>query len=240
MCCNQVQVLQEDPADHKLALASYLKGLNGLGDAHNSSAAGSDASGVQTLQSAWTNIAVLHEHMDNPTEAVSAYENALSKQEPGRRKTEENQDSDSLLRITDPENRLFWEWKELPVTATINKGSRTVRLSASVGGAVRKGTHVRIGAHLVSIAQGPEKQRTFEIADVGPTEVDGPALEGPLHKKVHKIRVSQENVSMVFNLALLHEKQGHHEAAQELHKAVLAEHPTYVHSEFVYAASMQQ
>lgn len=221
-------MLQEDPADHKLALSSYSKGL---GDAQNSGGTENDGGGVETHQAAWTNIAVLHEHMGNSAEAVSAYQHALSEGEAGRKRAEDNPDSDSLLRITDPANRLFWEWKELPVTASVTKGSRTVRLSSSVEGAVRKGTQVRVGEHFVSTAQGPEKQRAFEIADVGPVGIDGLELEGSLYKKVHKTRVTKENVSMVFNLALLHEKQGHHEAAQELHKAVLAEHPTYVHSE---------
>lgn len=225
-------MLQEDSADHKLALSSYSKGL---GDVQNSQGSEKEGGGVETHRAAWTNIAVLHEHMGNPGEAVSAYHHALfeGEGEARRKRAEDNPDSDSLLRITDPVNRLFWEWKELPVTASVTKGSRMVRLSASIDGAVRKGTQVRVGEHFVSTAQGPEKQRGFEIADAGPAGIDGLEPERPLYKKVHKTRVTKENVSMVFNLALLHEKQGHHEAAQELHKAVLAEHPTYVHSECI-------
>lgn len=223
------QVLQEEPADHKLALSSYSKGLRGAraGAGRDSG----DRSGLNTHQAAWTNIAVLHEHMGNPLEAMSAYQHAFSENGSGLRRADDNVDSDALLRITDPANQLFWEWKELPTTASVVEGSRTVRTSAPVGGALRKGTQVRVGKHYVTTAQGPEKDGEFEVADVAPGGVDGLALEGPLFKKIHKIRVTKDNVSMVFNLALLHEKQGHHEAAQELHKAVLAEHPTYVNSE---------
>lgn len=222
------QVLQEDPADHKLALSSYSKGIAGA----RAGAAGDsgDRSGLNTHQAAWTNIAVLHEHMGNPVEAMSAYEQAFSENGSGLRRSDENVDSDALLRITDPANQLFWEWKELPTTASVLEGSRTVRTSVSIGGGLRKGTQVRVGEHYVTTAQGPEKDGEFEVADVAPAGVGGLALEGPLYKKVHRIRVTKDNVSMVFNLALLHEKQGHHEAAQELHKAVLAEHPTYVNS----------
>lgn len=188
-------------------------------------------SGLETHQAAWTNIAVLHEHLGNPVEAMSAYQQAFHETGSGLRRADDNVDSDALLRITDPANQLFWEWKELPATASVAEGSRTLRTSAPIGGALRKGTQVRVGEHYVTTAQGPEKEGVFEVADVAPGGVDGLALEGPLFKKVHKIRVTKENVSMVFNLALLHEKQGHHEAAQELHKAVLAEHPTYVNSE---------
>lgn len=199
-----------------------------------------DGSGLETLQAAWTNIAVLHEHLGNPVEAMSAYKHAFNETDSGPRRADDSVDSDAVLRITDPANQLFWEWKELPVTASAVEGSRTVRTSASVGGALRKGTHVRVGEHYVTTAQGPEKEGVFEVADVAPGGVGGLALEGPLFKKVHKIRVTKENVSMVFNLALLHEKQGHHEAAQELHKAVLAEHPTYVNSESVLLHARQR
>lgn len=230
------QVLQEEAADHKLALSSYSKGLGNSHAAEGGSmSAGSlsDTSGLETHQAAWTNIAVLHEHMVNPVEAMLAYQHALSEKGPGRQRADDGVDSEALLRITDSANELFWEWKELPTTASVVKGSRMVRTSASVGGALRKGTQVRVGEHYVTTAQGPEKQGVFEVADVAPDGMDDLALEGTLYKKVHKTRVSKENVSMVFNLALLHEKQGHHEAAQELHKAVLAEHPTYVHSECI-------
>ncbi len=221
------QVLQEDPTDHKLALSSYSKGLAGARACATEDPG--DRSGLNTHQAAWTNIAVLHEHMGNPVEAMSAYQQAFSEKSSELRRSDDSVDSDALLRITDPANQLFWEWKELPTTASV-VGSRTVRTSASIGGALRKGTQVRVGEHYVTTAQGPEKDGEFEVADVAPAGVGGLTLEGPLFKKVHKIRVTKDNVSMVFNLALLHEKQGHHEAAQELHKAVLAEHPTYVNS----------
>lgn len=229
-------MLQEEPADHKLALSSYSKGLANARAASNGKGAPPggpiDGNGLETHQAAWTNIAVLHEHMGNPVEAMSAYQNALSEPESGRKRADENVDSDALLRITDPANELFWEWKELPVTASVEKGSRTVRTSASIGAAVRKGTQVRVGEHFVTTAQDAEKDGALEVANFAPGGLFGEgALEGPLFKKVPKTRVTKENVSMVFNMALLHEKQGHHEAAQELHKAVLAEHPTYVHSE---------
>lgn len=220
--------------DHKLALSSYCKGL---GEARAESAGKNspsrplDGSEVETNQAAWTNIAVLHEHLGNPVDALSAYKHALSEDEVGKKRADDSVDSDALLRITDPANELFWEWKELGATASVVKGSRTVQTSASIGGALRKGTQIRVGEHYVTTAQGPEKQGVFDVADVAPDGMDGVTLDGPLYKKVHKTRVTKENVSVVFNMALLHEKQGHHEASQELHKAVLAEHPTYVHSE---------
>ncbi|CAM9206048.1 unnamed protein product [Ectocarpus sp. 13 AM-2016] len=229
----QAQVLQEDPADHKLALSSYLKGLGDGGATSTGTTfpeGPSDRSGSQTRQAAWTNIAVLHEHIGNAANAMTAYRHAFNEKGAGVKRTDDTVDSDALLRITDPANQLFWEWKELPAKASVVQGSRTVQTSVPIRGALRKGTHVRVGEHYVTTAQGPEKDGKFEVADVAPGGVDGLALEGPLFKKVHKIRVTKENVSMVFNLALLHEKQGHHEAAQELHKTVLAEHPTYVNS----------
>lgn len=192
-----------------------------------------DRSELETHQAAWTNIAVLHGHLGNPAESMSAYQHAFNETSFGLRRADDSVDSDAFLRITDPANQLFWEWKELLATASTAEGSRTVQTSAPIGGALRKGTQVRVGEHYVTTAQGPEKDGVFEVADVAPGGVEGLALEGPLFKKVHKIRVTKDNVSMVFNLALLHEKQGHHEAAQELHKAVLAEHPTYVNSECV-------
>lgn len=227
-------MLQEDPADHKLALSSYSKGLGAAeagSSGMNSPRGLSNRSGWETHQAAWTNIAVLHEHMGNPVESMSAYQQAFSEKGSVLKRADDNVDSDALLRITDPANQLFWGWKELPASASVVEGSRTVRTSAPIGGALRKGTQVRVGEHYVTTAQGPEKDCEFEVADVAPDGVHDLVLEGPLFKKVHKTRVTKENVSMVFNLALLHEKQGHHEAAQELHKAVLAEHPTYVNSE---------
>lgn len=229
-----VQVLQEDSADHKLALSSYLKGIgDATADSVDTNAPESFGriDGLETTQAAWTNIAVLHEHMGNPMGAMSAYEHAFRDEGSGLNRADDIVDSDALLGITDPANQLFWEWKVLPATASVVQGSRTVRVSSSIRGAVRKGMQVRVGEHYVTTAQGPEKAGEFEVADVAPSGVENLVLEGPLYKKVHKIRVTKENVSMVFNLALLHEKQGHHEAAQELHKAVLAEHPTYVNSE---------
>lgn len=163
---------------------------------------------------------------------MTAYEQALSQVEPSRNQSEDVTDSDVLLRITDPANKTFWEWKELPAMASIDKGSRTVQTSSAVGAAVRKGTQVRIGEHFVTTAQGPGTQTGFEVADVPPAGIDEPILEGQLFKKIHKTRVTKDIVPVVFNLALLQEKRGHHEAAQELHKAVLAEHPTYIHSTY--------
>lgn len=237
------QVLQEDPADHKLALSSYSKGLKDVGagaSGINSREGLRDRGELETHQAAWTNIAVLHEHLGSPAEAMSAYQHAFNEKGSEQRRADDNVDSDALLRVTDPANQLFWEWKELPATASAAEGSRTVRTSAPVGGALRKGTQVRVGEDYVTTAQGPEKEGIFEVADVAPDGVDGLALEGRLFKKVHKIRVTKENVSMVFNLALLHEKQGHHEAAQELHKAVLAEHPTYVNCECLSPNAQKQ
>lgn len=164
---------------------------------------------------------------------MAAYQHALSEKGPEGKRADDNADSDALLRITDPANQLFWEWKELPTTASLVQGSRTVKTSSSIPGALQKGTQVRVGDQYVTTAQGPEKDGAFEVADVPPDGVDGIGLMGPLYKKVQKTRVTRDNVSMVFNFALLHEQQGHHEAAQELHKAVLAEHPTYVHSELM-------
>lgn len=220
-------MLQEDPADHKLALSSYLKGLGGAcADAERG-----DGNGSETHRAAWTNIAVLHDHMGNREEAMSAYQHALSSKDSGQKRADDNVDSEALLRITDPANQLFWEWKELPVTASVVKGIGMIRISPSIGASIRKGTHVRVGDNYLTTAQGPEKEGKIEVTNVAPDGVDGLTLEGPLYKKVHKTLVTKENVSIVFNLALLHEKQGHHEAAQELYKAVLAEHPTYVNSE---------
>lgn len=232
-------MLQEESADHKLALSSYSKGLGNprTGSDQNFQRRSGNEGEMETHQAAWTNIAVLHEHMGNPVEAMLAYQHAFSEGHAGRKQAEANADSDVLLRVTDPVNDLFWEWQDIPVVASVVQGSRIVRTSASVGGAVRKGTQVRIGEHYVTTAQGSGKQSGFEVADVAPAGIDGPTLEGPLFRKVHKTRVTKDNVSMVFNLALLHEKQGHHEAAQELHKAVLAEHPTYVHSKFTCTVS---
>lgn len=229
----QAQVLQEETADHKLALSSYSKGLgdtNPAGARPITPESLGDKIGLETHQAAWTNIAVLYEHLGSPVEAMAAYQHALSEKGPEGKRADDNADSDALLRITDPANQLFWEWKELPTTASVVQGSRTVKTSSSITGALQKGTQVRVGEHFVTTAQGPEKEGSFEVADVPPGDVDGIGLEGPLYKKVQKTRVTRDNVSMVFNFALLHEKQGHHEAAQELHKAVLAEHPTYVHS----------
>lgn len=232
VCRCGLQVLQEDPEDHKLALLSYSKGLGnaGAGNDNGTHGVSSIGSGVESQQAAWTNIAVLHEHMGNPVEAVAAYQHALGQGGADPKRVDDSVDSDSLLRITDPANQLFWEWKELAATAFVAKGSRMVRVSASVGGGVRKGMQIRVGDHFVSTVQGAEMPSGFEVADLAPAGIEGADLEGPLFKKISKTRIAKDNVSVVFNLALLHEKQGHHEAAQELHKAVLAEHPTYVHS----------
>ncbi|CAM9129407.1 unnamed protein product, partial [Choristocarpus tenellus] len=239
----QAQVLQEDSVDHQLALSSYTRGL-GVSSAegnNTSSALSNDSSGGgerihrdgrqwQTGQAAWTNIAVLHERVGNPVEARNAYEQALEQGRPSQATVEETGDTESVLRVTDPANPLFWEWKELPAMATLVGGSRMVQTSASLGGAVRKGVQVRVGSSFVSTAQGTEKDGEFEVADVALADKDSPPVEGRLYKKTRKNRITKEKVSVTFNLALLHEKQGHHEAAQELHKAILAEHPTYVHS----------
>lgn len=188
-------------------------------------------SGFETNRAAWANIAVLQDRVGNPTEAISAYRHALGDKGREEKRSDDKVDSDALLRVTDPANQLFWEWKDLSATAKVEKGSRYVHVT-SLEGVLKKGTQVRVGEHYITTVQGPEKQGVIEMADVAPDSAfDGNVLEGPLSKKIHKIRVTKDNVSIVFNLAVLHEKQGHHEAAQELHKAVLAEHPTYIPSE---------
>lgn len=230
----RAQVLQGDPSNHKQALSSYSRGLEE--DARRAGG-GADAAGVagrdkvETRRAAWTNIAVLHEHLGNHRDALSAYEQALRQGGSVPKPSEDTAaDSDVLLRITDPANSLFWEWKQLPGTASLAKDSRLVETTSSVAGTLRKGTHVRIGEEFVTSVQAPGKDFSFEVAHAPPRGMDAASLEGALFKKVHKIRVTKDIVSVVFNLALLQEKLGHHEAAQELHKAVLAEHPTYVQS----------
>ena len=226
------QMLQEGPTDHKLALSSYLKGLQGDGKVDKTTASGGAVVSRGGNQAAWANIAVLHEHVGNPSDATSAYQLALGNKERERKHPEDNVDSDVVLRITDPANQLFWEWKDMAAVAKVVKGSRKIQTDASIGGGLRKGTQIRVGEHYVTTAQGPEKNGAFDVADVAPGGLfEDDVLEGKLYKKVDKIRVTKDNVSMVFNMALFHENQGHHEAAQELHKALLAEHPTYVNSE---------
>ncbi|CAN0360608.1 unnamed protein product, partial [Ectocarpus sp. 12 AP-2014] len=171
----QAQVLQEDPADHKLALSSYLKGLGDGGATATGTTfpeGPSDRSGSQTRQAAWTNIAVLNEHIGNAANAMTAYRHAFSEKGSGVKRTDDTVDSDALLRITDPANQLFWEWKELPAKASVVEGSRTVQTSVPIRGGLRKGTHVRVGEHYVTTAQGPEKDGKFEVADVAPGGVD--------------------------------------------------------------------
>ncbi|CAM9217141.1 unnamed protein product [Discosporangium mesarthrocarpum] len=254
----QAQVLQEDSLDHHLALASYAKGLGvqpteGNGSTSNKTRTGTAWAGAgagggagamngdqgrgqsstedmlhETQQSAWMNIAVLNERVGKLTEARAAYECALERK--GSSARDEGGDGETVLRVTDPANPLFWEWKELPGTSVVAEGSRVVQVSEALGGAIRKGVQVRVGKEFVTTAQGSEVDGKFEVSDVAVTLAGGAPLRGKLYKKTRQARVTKENVSITFNLALLHEKQGHHEAAQELHKAILAEHPTYVHS----------
>jgi hypothetical protein len=41
------------------------------------------------------------------------------------------------------------------------------------------------------------------------------------HQQVQKTKFTPSTVSIAFNLALLHEKQGHYEAASEIYKVLL-------------------
>ncbi len=43
-----------------------------------------------------------------------------------------------------------------------------------------------------------------------------------------RLPLTKDIITISYNLALLHERMGDYEAAIELHKAILAEHPTYV------------
>ncbi len=53
-------------------------------------------------------------------------------------------------------------------------------------------------------------------------------LTGPLYRKVERLPLTKDIITISYNLALLHERMGHYEAAIELHKAILTKHPTYI------------
>lgn len=209
----QAQVFQQDSADYELALASYRKALGVPGSGQLS----------QSVQQAiWSNIAVLQEYVDKLPEAEHAYEVAWSliADDGTHRHTER-------VRITDPANKFFWRWQELPGTAKISAGDPQVETFSDLSNMLFVGDQIRIGSDFVSEVKKINGPNQFEVSDFEVTGL-GPELEGQVYKKALRTKLTPDTVSITFNLALLHEKQGHHEAAAELYKAILAEHPNYV------------
>jgi RNA polymerase-associated protein CTR9 len=224
----QAQVFQEDPADYELALASYSKALNtsGLGGAATKE---NYSSSLRRMgQAVWANMAVLYEYVDRLPEAMSAYENALdlvSEEAP----EEDEGAARPRVTIAHPANKLFWAWREIPgVTAQINPEQLSVDTSLSVARSLRAGDRIRVGPTFVTEVLGVSASGTeVQVRDCCIAGLEAPVV-GTLYKKELKTCLKADSVSITYNLALLHEKQGHHEAAQELYCAILAEHPSYI------------
>ncbi|CAM9716511.1 unnamed protein product [Chrysoparadoxa australica] len=225
----QAQVYQEDPADYELALGSYAKAMGVIQGANSEEVTNSPKTGTKgSLRAIWTNIAVLHDYIEKLPESFSSFEKALGP-ELADEPVSEDKDPGTLITLSDPANRLFWRWRQLKVKGKLCSSNK-VQFSAPVDTKlVRPGVDIRLGSSFLSTVTSVVSPSEFEVLDFEGTSGGLPLEEGEVYVKVLKTRLTPQTVSIIFNMALLHEKQGHHDAASELHKAILSDHPSYLH-----------
>ncbi|CAM9649113.1 unnamed protein product, partial [Phaeothamnion confervicola] len=107
--------------------------------------------------------------------------------------------------------------------------------AAAALAALAPGQHIRVGGEREGLVTRIESispatsstslRKQLEVADVVPATR---AVSGPLYRKVARLTLAGGTATVGLNLALLHERLGQHQAAAELYKAILVEHPSYV------------
>eukprot|EP00638_Chattonella_subsalsa_P008943 CAMPEP_0117751552 /NCGR_PEP_ID=MMETSP0947-20121206/11048_1 /TAXON_ID=44440 /ORGANISM="Chattonella subsalsa, Strain CCMP2191" /LENGTH=1322 /DNA_ID=CAMNT_0005569965 /DNA_START=191 /DNA_END=4159 /DNA_ORIENTATION=- len=223
----QGQLLQDQASEVQQALTTYKKALEVL-------EATPGASDEQSIIAILHNVGVLHEQAAELDKAYRATKDALK-----RSLSTKPIPDDQRIPITEEANSIFWEWDNVggarvehqahAYEITVKQGTKQLRKRARRGQAIRVGP--TDGPHFMTTVKGWQGDTVMETTDrLPPMSVMKDQVEYPICIKKSIRFLTRECVPTVFNLALLHQRSGRHQAAAELHNAILATHPAYLAS----------
>ncbi|KAL9191462.1 hypothetical protein ACHAXT_001168 [Thalassiosira profunda] len=215
---------QQHEGDYSLSLDRYRKAVRLL-----------EAQGKAVPADVLTNMGVLAHETKQYGEALELYGRALTAAEAegadAGGKSEEGEET--LVRHAD--NRLFWKYDDLDFRVKASEGDDKTKLTL-VGSqtdvetlGVKAGDDISIYGDIETTIKDVSKGDDGSIHIVVTDEVELKSPESKLSVKRDNGRLeNQKTISIVFNLARLHESAGRIVAAIELHKAILKRHPSYV------------
>ena len=223
--------LQQHESDYPLSLDRYRKAVRLL-----------EAQGKVVPADVLTNMGVLCHETKQYDEALEMYGKALKAAEAENhdapRKTDETDEEEKFVRHKD--NKLFWKYVDTNVRVKLFSEEEKTKLTvvsshtdvASLG--IKVGDDISFeGEEIIeTTVKDVSKGDDGSIHLVVEKSIDG--LKSPENKvSVKRGNGRLENpaaISIVFNLARLHESSGRIVPAVELHKAILKVHPSYVNS----------
>ncbi len=221
--------LQQYESDYPLALDRYRKAVRLL-----------EAQSKVVPADVLTNMGVLCHETKQYGKALEMYEKALKAAETetlgvaATGETDRNEDS-TFVRHKD--NALFWRYVDTEVIVKSDEGEEknVLRVASSQTEIdflrVKVGDDICLDTGVETSIKELSKQEDGSIYLVVNDDVD-------LQSKTSTLKVKRGNgrfrnplsISIVFNLARLHESSGRIVPAVELHKAILKQHPSYVNS----------
>ena len=237
--------LQQEDVDYAHALERYKKATVLM-----------KKQGKEISHEVWTNIGVLCQETKQYDEALEYYAKALDTLEANQRKLtgnnenerEMDDDADKCV-IKLKENSLFWRYKETNYKLKIPSseiGTKKFTIIANESATSedsimpKVGDHIRLGESFETTIVELNEDKTEIVVndlltkpdngDIKEDRIDDLKEENLFVKKGNKRLRIPSAITIIFNIARLHEAAGNILAAIELHKAILKEHPSYVNS----------
>ena len=217
--------LQQHESDYPLSLDRYRKAVRLL-----------EAQSKVVPADVLTNMGVLCHETKQYDEALEMFSKALKAAEAENPETDDTVGDKTFVRHKD--NNLFWKYVDTDIRVKACEGpDEKTKLTVvsphtdveSLG--VKVGDDISIEGDIERTIKDISKGDDGAIHLVVNDDVEVKSPESNLSVKRSNGRLQNpSSISIIFNLARLHESAGRIVPAIELHKAILKEHPSYVNS----------
>lgn len=220
--------LQQHESDYPLSLDRYRKAVRLL-----------EAQSKVVPADVLTNMGVLCHETKHYDEALEMYAKALKAAEAESNDAAEKTDvSGEEMYVRHKDNQLFWKYVDTNVRVKLSGEDEKTKLTVSSDKTDVDSLGIKVGDDVTFEGEDVEttvtdisKSDDETIHIVVKDEVVLKSPEGTLSvKRSNGMLENSACISIVFNLARLHESAGRIVPAVELHKAILKHHPSYVNS----------
>lgn len=220
--------LQQHESDYPLSLDRYRKAVRLL-----------EAQSKVVPADVLTNMGVLCHETKHYDEALEMYAKALKAAEAESNDAAEKTDvSGEEMYVRHKDNQLFWKYVDTNVRVKLSGEDEKSNLTVSSDKTDVDSLGIKVGDDITFEGEDVEttvtdisKSDDETIHIVVKDEVVLMSPEGTLSvKRSNGMLENSACISIVFNLARLHESAGRIVPAVELHKAILKHHPSYVNS----------
>lgn len=220
--------LQQHESDYPLSLDRYRKAVRLL-----------EAQSKVVPADVLTNMGVLCHETKHYDEALEMYAKALKAAEAESNDAAEKTDvSGEEMYVRHKDNQLFWKYVDTNVCVKLSSEDEKSNLTVSSDKTDVDSLGIKVGDDITFEGEDVEttvtdisKSDDETIHIVVKDEVVLKSPEGTLSvKRSNGMLENSACISIVFNLARLHESAGRIVPAVELHKAILKHHPSYVNS----------